>query len=173
MTTDYVKTPINFISFAFLLTIFSAANLYSRIFLLVPGKTQKNANWNHVHYYKHLLFGYRKRPKWCCIEHVFITSIWFLFFGFFPNLCISTNDSDVQFMQQKKATKKWRKNGKITIIIKMIIIIDFCVDIRRQWLICNVFGVNVQLWVAPVHNEDPSCQPKNDNLLVKNCISEH
>lgn len=41
MTTDYVKTPINFISFAFLLTIFSAANLYSRIFLLVPGKTQK------------------------------------------------------------------------------------------------------------------------------------
>lgn len=34
MTTDYVKTPINFISFAFLLTIFYAANLYSRIFFI-------------------------------------------------------------------------------------------------------------------------------------------
>lgn len=108
MTTDYVKTPINFISFAFLLTIFSAANLYSRIFYWFPGKRKKNANWNHVHYYKHLLFGYRKRPKWCCIKHVFITSIWFLFFGFFPNLCISTNDSDVQFMKQKKPHKKWK-----------------------------------------------------------------
>lgn len=104
MTTDYVKTPINFISFAFLLTIFSAANLYSRIFFYwFPGKRKKNANWNRVHYYKHLLFGYRKRPKWCCIEHVFITSIWFLFFGFFRIYAFPPIHA-----AKKKTTKKWK-----------------------------------------------------------------